>query len=425
MKTIGLTGEYAVARNHISLALASAAFVSALAGSFASVAQAADAQIRLAQFRERDRGGPPSRERPPEIIGEARINNRMANVVFRIDPRQSHVSEIAIRSGNLPVLLEDAEIEYADGTRQRSPILNRVAPGQQSKPIAVDPRRAVRQISVTKRPGLRPGETILQVIGKVEGGPPHGPGPGPGADGPRPGQWGGIGGNIPPGWVLFGVQDVTFRGERDVIRVGEQFGRFERLALRVSDNDIFLRELTVVYGNGERDRKVIETAIPAGSQTRPIDLRGDRFIREIELVYRAAPNRRGPAVVEIYGDIANAWIGDRNRPGRNGGWLMLGAERVSMFSKERDAIRVDPRVGRIKAIRFAARRSDVTFYSARIVYENGEAENLPFARKLKDGEFTTPIDLKGRGRRVDRIELKYRSKLGLKGEGIVEVWGLN
>jgi hypothetical protein len=82
-------------------------------------------------------------------------------------------------------------------------------------------------------------------------------------------------------------------------------------------------------------------------------------------------------------------------------------------------------VGRIKAIRFAARRSDITFYSARIVYENGEAENLPFARKLKDGQYTDAIDLKGRGRRIDRIELKYRSKLGLKGEGIVEVWGLN
>lgn len=127
----------------------------------------------------------------------------------------------------------------------------------------------------------------------------------------------------------------------------------------------------------------------------------------------------------MYGDIANTWIGDKGRPQHHGGWQILGAERVSMFSKERDAIRVDPRVGRIKAVRFAARRSDITFYSARVVYQNGQAENIPFVRKLKDGEQTSPIDLKGRGGKIDRIELKYRSKLGLKGEGIVEVWGLN
>jgi hypothetical protein len=412
MKKTGPIGENAVARLHNPLALLAAGLVAALT---LSGSHAADAPQQMAQLRER--GGPPG---PPpgagnrglELLGNARVNNRAPIILFRVDPRQSRVSEIRFRSGELPVLIETAEILYADGARQRVQILDRLAPGQQSRPIEVDRRRPIREVSVTKRPGLRPGETTLQLIGVVDAGP----------SGPPPGQWSGVGPKIPQGWVLFGVQEVSFRGDRDVIRVGEQQGRFERLALRISDNDIFLRELTVVYGNGERDRKVIETSIPAGSQTRPIDLRGDRFIREIELVYRSNPNSRNPAVVEVYGDIANTWIGDQ---GKHKGWLMLGAERVSMFSKERDAIRVDPRVGRIKAIRFAARKSDITFYSARIVYDNGEAENLPFSRKLKDGEYTSPIDLKGRGRRIDRIELKYRSKLGLKGEGIVEVWGLN
>jgi hypothetical protein len=406
-----------VARNHILFALFAAGLAVVLA---VQTAHAADALRQLAQYRERDRDrfppggppGPPPGARDLQILGQARVNNRTPIIVFRIDPRQSRVSEIRFRSGELPLLIDTAEIVYADGQRQRVQILDRIEPGQQSRAIEVDRRRPIREVSVTKQPRFRPGETTVQLIGVVDAGP----------SGPPPGQWSGVGPKIPQGWVLFGVQEVNFRGDRDVIRVGEQMGRFERLALRISDNDIFLRELTIVYGNGDRDRKIIETAIPAGSQTRPIELRGDRFIREIELVYRSNPARRDPAVVEVYGDISNTWIGDQ---GRQRGWLMLGAERVSMFSKERDAIRVDPRVGRIKAIRFAARRSDITFYSARIVYENGEAENLPFARKLRDGEYTSPIDLRGRGRRIDRIELKYRSKLGLKGEGIVEVWGLN
>jgi hypothetical protein len=408
-----------VARYHIPLTIIAAGLTAAL--TIAS-AYAADAPQQLAQLRERDRGdrdrgGPPPGPPPPnrglDLLGNVRVNNRTPIVVFRVDPRQSRVSELRVRSSDLPVLIESAEILYADGARQRVQILDRLEPGEQSKPIDVDRRRPIREVAVTKRPGFRPGETVFQLIGVVDAGPPPGP---------PPGQWSGVGPKIPPGWILFGAQEVSFRGDRDIIRVGEQMGRFERLALRISDNDIFLRELTIVYANGERDRKVIETSIPAGSQTRPIDLKGDRFIREIELVYRSNPGRRDPAVVEVYGDIANAWIGDQ---GRKKGWLMLGAERVSMFSKEREAIRVDPRVGRIKAIRFAARKSDITFYSARIVYDNGAAENLPVTRKLKDGEFTAAFDLHGRGRRVDRIEMKYRSKLGLKGEGIVEVWGLN
>lgn len=393
-------------------------FTSALIATLTlSAAQAADTAVEIAQLRDRDRGGPPPGPPPGsrdlELLGNVRVNNRAAVVVFRIDPRQSRLSEIRFRSGELPLLLDTVEIVYADGGRQRVQVLDRLPPGQQSKSIDTDPRRPVREVSVTKRPGLRPGETNVQLLGRVDAGPPPGP---------PPGQWSGVGPKIPPGWVLFGVQEVSFRGERDVIRVGEQLGRFERLALRVSDNDIFLRELTIVYGNGERDRKVIETSIPAGSQTRPIDLRGDRFIREIELVYRSNPNYRTPAVVEVYGDIANTWIGDQ---GRQKGWLLLGAERVSMFSKERDAIRIDPRAGRIKAIRFAARRSDVKFYSVRVVYENGETENLPVSGTVKDGQYTNAFDLRGRGRRIDRIELKYRSKLGLKGEGIVEIWGLS
>jgi hypothetical protein len=49
---------------------------------------------------------------------------------------------------------------------------------------------------------------------------------------------------------------------------------------------------------------------------------------------------------------------------------------------------------------------------------------VPFFGELKGGQSTQPLDLKGRGRFIDRIELRYRSKLSFKGEGVVEVWGL-
>ncbi len=231
---------------------------------------------------------------------------------------------------------------------------------------------------------------------------------------------------IPRGWVLFGAQTVDFRGDRDVIPVGPEVGRFDHIALRVLDNDIFLREITVTYANGERDRKIIETEIRANSQTRGIDLKGDRFIRDIELVYQSRPGGGKPAVVEVYGDFARDWIG----------WAAIATTIAAGRCSVRSVPRCSPRtatsfrsaialdVSRRCASRRGARISASTACAS--IYGNGEAENVPVSAQLKEGQTTPPFDLKGwwSGRYIDRIELKYRSKLTLKGQGTIEAWGL-
>ena len=45
------------------------------------------------------------------------------------------------------------------------------------------------------------------------------------------------------GEVLFGSQDVGFLVDRDVIRVGPEIGKFDRIRLRVLKNDIYVTEL--------------------------------------------------------------------------------------------------------------------------------------------------------------------------------------
>lgn len=103
-------------------------------------------------------------------------------------------------------------------------------------------------------------------------------------------------------WELLGRQHVGFHVDRDVIRVGRQDGDFSRIKVRVKGNDIELYDLKVVYGNGQRDDIRVRNRIRAGGETRAIDLKGgERFIRQIELVYRARPNFKGQAVVEVWG----------------------------------------------------------------------------------------------------------------------------
>lgn len=102
-----------------------------------------------------------------ELLAMARTNNRTASLTFPIPTRQAHVSELRLRSGSLAVTLEAVEIEFADGGRTRILVNETLAPGQPSRALAVDPRRALSRVLVTKRPGLRPGETAIQLLGRI------------------------------------------------------------------------------------------------------------------------------------------------------------------------------------------------------------------------------------------------------------------
>lgn len=101
---------------------------------------------------------------------------------------------------------------------------------------------------------------------------------------------------------LLGCRNVGFINDTDVIPVGRQDGRFRAIQLRVRGNDIQMRDLKVVYGNGAPDDLQVRLTIPAGGETRWIDLRGGaRFIREIVMTYASRPNFKGQAEVCAYG----------------------------------------------------------------------------------------------------------------------------
>jgi len=103
-----------------------------------------------------------------EVLATVRTNNRTESLTFRIPTHQARVSELRIRSGSLALTLAGLEIAFADGTTDRVTLTGTLPPGHQSQPIPVDSRRPVSKVFVTKRPGLQPGETAIQLIGKVE-----------------------------------------------------------------------------------------------------------------------------------------------------------------------------------------------------------------------------------------------------------------
>ncbi len=102
-----------------------------------------------------------------ELIGSARTTHQTASLTFRPAPSQARVSEIRIRSGSLALHLEAVEIVFVDGSLQRAIVQESLGAGHQSRAIRIDGHQPVREILVTKRPGMRPGETVIQILGRV------------------------------------------------------------------------------------------------------------------------------------------------------------------------------------------------------------------------------------------------------------------
>jgi hypothetical protein len=235
------------------------------------------------------------------------------------------------------------------------------------------------------------------------------------------------GGDRDGNWEQLGCEDVGRRGaDRDTINVGRREGRFSAIRLEAQGNSVSILDLKVIYTNGAPDDIQVRSEINEGDSTRPLDLRGrDRAIDRIEIVSKRdfrGPGR-GKARVCVFGRVAeDDRRGDRDG-GRGGGWEELGCQSVGLLG-DRDVIRVGRREGRFKAIRLNVSGNDVHILDLKVVYTNGAPDDIQVRSEIRQGGQTRPLDLRGRERAIDRIELIYRAKPNFKGRARVCAEGL-
>ena len=235
---------------------------------------------------------------------------------------------------------------------------------------------------------------------------------------------------LPGGDVLFGVQNVGFIRDRDVIRVGANLGQFDRIQLRVLDNDVFINELEVNYVDGSSQKLVVNSDIKQNTRTSWLNITGTKFIKDINMSYRSRPALKGQARIEVYGQIAEGWLGPNGR-GRqfNEGWVLLGAQTAGRFLRaEIDRIEVGRNEGLFKRVRITVKDRALVFDEMRIVYGNGEEEVIPVKTTVAANSTFGPVDLKGGNRVIREIRARYRSaivdaKAVGRGAAVVEIWG--
>jgi hypothetical protein len=105
-------------------------------------------------------------------------------------------------------------------------------------------------------------------------------------------------------------------------------------------------------------------------------------------------------------------------------WVQLGCQDVSFIGRDRDTIKVGRRDGRFKAIRLAARGNDVEMLDLKVIYANGAPDDIHVRHLLRQGEHTQALDLKGRERAIDRIDMTYRARPNFRGKATVCAEGL-
>ena len=104
-------------------------------------------------------------------------------------------------------------------------------------------------------------------------------------------------------WEVLGTLAVSDARDHDVLAVTARKGTFRSLKLEVLDRAVQFRSMKLHFANGETQDVELRDVIPAGGESRVIDVEGagDRVIRTIELRYDAQSLGGKRARVRVYG----------------------------------------------------------------------------------------------------------------------------
>lgn len=103
-------------------------------------------------------------------------------------------------------------------------------------------------------------------------------------------------------WEKLGSRVVTMTADHDEILVTASEGVYTAIQLRILKAPIHLLNINIIFGNGDNENIVFDKLFTAGSETRVIDLVGNkRIIKKVNLNYKSVPTQKGRAVVSLWG----------------------------------------------------------------------------------------------------------------------------
>ncbi len=107
----------------------------------------------------------------------------------------------------------------------------------------------------------------------------------------------------PMKWVKLGERTVNHTVDRDEIVVKAKKGVFRKIKLKVKHRKVTFRDVKVHFANGAVQDVNLRREIPAGGETRTIDLEGkNRVIKKVVFWYNTTSVRGKRAKVQLLGE---------------------------------------------------------------------------------------------------------------------------
>jgi len=100
----------------------------------------------------------------------------------------------------------------------------------------------------------------------------------------------------------------------------------------------------------------------------------------------------------------------------------LGCRNVG-FLTDRDTIAVGSADGRFSAIKLTVKGNAIEMLDLKVIYGNGNPDDLQVRSNIPQGGETRWIDLKGGKRVIRQIQMVYRSQPSFKGQATVCAYG--
>lgn len=95
-------------------------------------------------------------------------------------------------------------------------------------------------------------------------------------------------------------------------------------------------------------------------------------------------------------------------------WVNLGAKEVKDRS-EQDTWHVGTGKGEFRRIKLTVQHRAVRFYRLEVKFENGEKQNIELRDIIRGGGETRAIELVGRDRRIDKVDVWYEAQTVRRG----------
>lgn len=185
--------------------------------------------------------------------------------------------------------------------------------------------------------------------------------------------------------------------ETGVIQLDPENRRLRAFRIAAAQGSAEVRSVTVVYGNGERERVRVRQPLAEGERTPLLRLERPRPVRAIEISY--VP--RGKVRLVLLADAG----GPPPPPPMN--WVDLGCKSVGFLGdKDKLVINSDQP---FRSLRLRSTGYDIEMLEMLVIYGNGSRDNFVIRQVIPSGAVTRPIDLRGEQRRISQINFLYRS----------------